>query len=251
MRARVLPLLASYITLIAVAEAVTSFVNPAYGVSFHTAIFFSLLTLSASRVLGNSSSLFLNLSLAPLIRVVSLSLPLAYFPRYAWYLVAGAAVLLAALTLMWAQGVGFNEVGVNFNRPLAQALIGLTGAPFGAIEYYILKPEPLAAKMPLPDLILLAVALAFFTGFVEEMVFRGLMQHSAVEVLGLRDGLLAVNTVFSILHIGWLSIYDVVFVFSIGLFFGILVLKTGSITGVSLSHGVTNVFLFLIMPSIT
>jgi len=35
------------------------------------------------------------------------------------------------------------------------------------------------------------------------------------------------------------------------LFFGVSVLKTGSIAGVSLSHGLTNVFLFLVMPSIT
>jgi membrane protease YdiL (CAAX protease family) len=62
-------------------------------------------------------------------------------------------------------------------------------------------------------------------------------------------GLLSVAVVFAILHIGWLSVLDVFFVFMIGLFFGFVVLKTKSIAGVSLSHGLTNVFLFLVMPS--
>jgi membrane protease YdiL (CAAX protease family) len=52
-----------------------------------------------------------------------------------------------------------------------------------------------------------------------------------------------------VLHVGWLSILDLLFVFSIGLFFGFVVLKTGSIMGVSISHGITNVVLFLVAPS--
>jgi membrane protease YdiL (CAAX protease family) len=75
------------------------------------------------------------------------------------------------------------------------------------------------------------------------------MQRSAVEALGPRVGVLGVNAVFAVLHVGWLSILDLLFVFSIGLFFGFVVLKTGSIMGVSISHGITNVVLFLVVPS--
>ena len=244
-----LGLFALYVMLIAVAEALTTFMDPVYGVSLHAIILISLLVLSALKSSGNPSSLFLSLSLAPLIRIVSLSLPLAYFPRYAWYLVAGLAVLLAALTLMRVEGLGFREVGVTFSSPLAQVAVGLTGIPFGIIEYYILRPEPLAVGMPLTDIVLLAVALIFFTGFAEELVFRGVMQRSAVEAFGWKAGLLGVSVVFSILHMGWLSTLDVLFVFTIGLFFGFIAFKTGSIIGVSLSHGLTNVILFLLMPT--
>jgi membrane protease YdiL (CAAX protease family) len=234
---------------IAIAESVTTFTNPVYGVSLHAVILFSLLTLSALRYSENPpSSLFLSLSLAPLIRIISLSLPLAYFPRYAWYLVAGLAVLLATVTLMRVEGLGFREVGVTLNKPLMQAAVGLTGIPFGIIEYHILRPEPLAVGS-LFENALLAIALIFFTGFAEELVFRGVMQRSAVEAFGWKTGVLGVNAVFSILHIGWLSILDVLFVFTIGLLFGFMTFKTGSIVGVSLSHGLTNVFLFLVMPA--
>jgi len=245
---RELGLFILYVMLIAVAEALTTFTDPVYGVSLHAIILISLLVLSALRPSGNPSSLFLSLSLAPLIRIVSLSLPLAYFPRYAWYLVAGLAVLLAALTLMRVEGLGFREVGVTLSSPLAQVAVGLTGIPFGIIEYYILRPEPLAVGS-LFENALLAVALIFFTGFAEELVFRGVMQRSAVEAFGWKAGLLGVSVVFSILHMGWLSTLDVLFVFTIGLFFGFIAFKTGSIIGVSLSHGLTNVILFLLMPT--
>jgi membrane protease YdiL (CAAX protease family) len=239
-----------YLVLVALAEFVTNLVDPGYGLSLHAMVLISLLALSALKHSENPiSNLLLSLSLAPLIRIISLSLPLAYFPRYAWYLVAGAALLLATLTLMRVQGVGFRDVGVTFYKPLTQAAVGLTGIPFGAIEYYILRPEPLAAG-PLSELVLLSIALIIFTGFTEEMVFRGVMQRSATEALGWKAGVLGVNTVFAVLHIGWLSPLDMIFVFSIGLFFGLITLKTGSIMGVSLSHGITNVILFLVTPSI-
>jgi hypothetical protein len=237
-----------YLIFIAVAETVTSFIDPSYGLFFHSVILVSLLVLSAfwHRV-NPASNLFLSLSLAPLIRILSLSLPLTYFPRYAWYLVASVPVLAATLTMMRVQRMGLGDVGITFRKPLAQAGIALTGIPFGIIEYSILKPEPLAPGLSTWELVLLAAALVFSTGFVEELVFRGVLQNSAVKTMGEKAGIVGVTAVFAALHIGWLSILDVAFVFSIGLFFGYLVLKTGSIIGVSLSHGLTNVFLFLLL----
>jgi membrane protease YdiL (CAAX protease family) len=70
-----------------------------------------------------------------------------------------------------------------------------------------------------------------------------------VEALGEKAGILGISAVFATLHIGWLNPLDVLFVFSIGLFFAFMTLKTGSIVGVSLSHGITNVVLFLLMPA--
>ncbi|MEM2687931.1 MAG: CPBP family intramembrane glutamic endopeptidase [Thermoproteota archaeon] len=243
---RIFPL---YIMLIALAESVTTFVNLIYGVSLHALLLICMLGLSALKYVDNpASSLFLSLSLPPLIRIISLSLPLAHFPRYAWYPLAGLAVFLATLPVMRVMGVSFRDVGVTFNKPVVQLAVGLTGVPLGAIEYFILRPEPLAPSFNFWGLTLLALALIFFTGFVEELVFRGVIQRSAVASLGGKTGVLGTSLVFSILHIGWLSTLDFMFVFLMGLLFGLVALKTGSIVGVSLSHGLTNVLLFLILP---
>jgi len=241
----------AYIILIVFAEAVTSYMDAGYGLLIHSLLLVSLLILYSLRYGQNpSSSLYLSLSLAPLIRIISLSVPLTDFPRYTWYVVTSIPVLAATLAMMRVQGIGFKDAGINFKKPLAQAGIALTGIPFGFIEYSILRPEPLAPGLSFLGLTLLALALILSTGLVEELVFRGIMQRNAVEAFGERLGLIGVALVFAALHIGWLSMLDIVFVFSIGLFFGFSALKTRNIIGVSLSHGITNVVLLLVAPSL-
>jgi len=248
---RELQVFATYIILIVFAESVTSFVDPGYGLLVHSLILVSLLTLSSLKYGENPSSrLYLSLSLAPLIRIISLSVPLTGFPRYAWYIVVNIPVLVATLAMMRVQGMGFKDAGIKFNMPLEQMVIALTGISIGFIDYYILRPEPLALGMSYGNLALLAVALGLSTGLVEELVFRGIMQQHAVEAFGEWRGLIGVAAVFASLHIGWLSMPDLVFVFMVGLFYGFMALKTGNIVGVSLSHGLTNVVLFLVAPAI-
>jgi len=65
-----------------------------------------------------------------------------------------------------------------------------------------------------------------------------------------RSGLLYVSLIFAILHIGYRSAADFLFVLAIALLYGWVVRRTGSIIGVSVSHGITNITLFLVIPFI-
>ena len=238
-----------YILLIVVAEILTSFVSPSYGLVLHSLIMVSLLVVSSVTYgEGSVSGFYLSLSLAPLIRIISLSLPLANFPRYAWYIIVNVPVLVATVAMMRVRGIGFKDAGVKFGNPREVALIALTGIPFGFIDYLILRPESIAPGLSLFGVLLLALGLGLSTGFVEELIFRGLMQPGAIEIFGERCGLVGVSAVFASLHIGWLSLLDLVFVFSVSLFFGYMALKKGNIIGITLSHGLTNVILFLVAP---
>jgi membrane protease YdiL (CAAX protease family) len=51
-----------------------------------------------------------------------------------------------------------------------------------------------------------------------------------------------------VLHFGYHSLLDVVFVFAVAVFFGWVLLRTRSIVGVTLSHGLTKIRLFLVFP---
>ena len=75
-----------------------------------------------------------------------------------------------------------------------------------------------------------------------------LLQKNAENVYGMALGLLYTSLLFTALHIGWNSFYDLIFVFSVALFYGYTFQKTRSIVGVTLSHGISNTFLFLIVP---
>ena len=53
---------------------------------------------------------------------------------------------------------------------------------------------------------------------------------------------------FAVMHIGYASILDVLFVFAVGLLFAWFVDRTNSIFGVTIAHGLTNIGLFLVWP---
>jgi membrane protease YdiL (CAAX protease family) len=74
------------------------------------------------------------------------------------------------------------------------------------------------------------------------------LQRSTGQGLGHWWGILYVAALFAVLHFGYRSVLDVLFVFGVGGLFGWIVARTGSLVGVTLAHGLTNIMLFLVMP---
>ena len=236
-----------YLAAIAVAEILTTFAPPRVGLVTHSAVLLVVL-IHAARVEGKKEQAFLvALAFAPLIRVLSLSLPLADLPLLYWYPITSiplfAAVLIAAPTL----GYRWPDLGLNLRRWGLQLIIGLSGIAFGVFEYWILRPEPLVPAFEWTALVWPALILLISTGLLEEMIFRGLLQRASMDVLGVW-GLGYVAILFAVLHTGYRSLLDVVFVAAVGLFFGWIAHRTRSLLGVTLAHGLTNIVLFLVMP---
>jgi uncharacterized protein len=123
------------------------------------------------------------------------------------------------------------------------------GLLLGAVEYIILRPQPLDTIVSWQGALLAVLSLTLFTGFVEELIFRGLLQSLAQQALG-QWALVYVSLLFGVLHIGYLSVIDVLFVTAVGLLFAQIARWCGSITGLTLAHGLTNVTMFLIMPAV-
>ena len=237
----------AYLALITLAEIVITFLQPRAGVMVHSLVLLALLV-HAARVDSPTERAFLvSLAFAPLIRLISLSLPLAQLPLMYWYLITSipifAAVLIAAPTL----GLSWPDMGLNLRRWGLQLVIALSGLAFGVLEYFILQPKPLVQTFTWRSLWLPALILLVSTGLLEEMVFRGLLQRTSINLLSLW-GIGYVAVLFAVLHIGYRSLLDVVFVLAVGLFFGWIVHRTRSLLGVTLSHGLTNIVLFLVMP---
>jgi hypothetical protein len=236
-----------YLAAITLAELLTTLSEPRIGLALHSMILIMLVLHAALTWDRPIHGLLVTLTFAPLIRLVSLSLPLFPFPLVDWYLITSIPLFVAAWLTARLLGLSRDTLGINLRRLPLQGLIALTGFSFGYIEYQILQPKALAAAFTWQDLLAPALILLLSTGFFEELVFRGLMQTTARQVLP-RFGLVFVAMVFAVLHIGYKSPMDVLFVFGVGFFFGWATLKTGSILGVTLSHGLTNITLFLIMP---
>jgi membrane protease YdiL (CAAX protease family) len=250
-------IVAAALTLIAfsTAEGITVFTDPVTGVALHAATLSALLL--ASGFGGRTGAkqpvqrLLYALALVPLIRIVSLAMPLGEFGRAYWFLAAGLPVFAGGAVVVSHLGISLGGVGLRLPRggPLPQLAIVLSGFALGFCEYHILRPEPLIEALTLRQLVAPALILLVFTGVLEEFVFRGILQRTATQALGSPAlAIVYVSLIFAVLHIGYRSVSDFAFVFAIALLYGWVVRKTGSIIGVSVSHGITNITLFLLMP---
>jgi membrane protease YdiL (CAAX protease family) len=238
-----------YLVALTVAEVIAVLVSPVTGVTLHMVILFTLLVHAAFTWSLPIHRLLLTLTLVPLIRVISLSLPLVSFPLTYWFFITSVPLFSAAYVIMLELGFTWREViGFRWRGLPLQLLIASTGILLGITEYIILKPEPLIAEFSWQEFIVPALILLISTGFLEEYIFRFLLQRTAIERLGVAIGISYGAIFFAVLHIGYRSVTDFLFVLFVGFFFGVATYRTGSILGVTLAHGLTNIMLFLIMP---
>ncbi|MFN2295031.1 MAG: lysostaphin resistance A-like protein [Candidatus Promineifilaceae bacterium] len=241
-----------YLALLTVSESVAVMVAPVTGAVMHMATLFLLLLQAAFTWFQPIHRFLLALTLVPLIRIISLSLPLVNFPLIYRLLITslplfGAAfVVMRELNFSWGDVFGFRWRGLP-----AQLTVGMIGILLGAIEFTILHPEPLIQSFSWQSFWLPASILLISTGFLEEFIFRFLLQRTSIESLGFAVGVAYAGLLFALLHIGYHSILDFLFVLAAGLFFGLIVFKTRSMIGVAIAHGLTNVSLYLIMPFIS
>jgi hypothetical protein len=237
----------AYLQALAMAEGLTTLRDPLVGMAAHGIILVALLIHGSRTDNLRDRRILLGLALAPLIRLLSLSLPLAGRPLLQWYFYIGGIVYVATLITARLFGLGGYRLGMTLKKWPAQALIGLMGVGLGFVEYLILKPEPLVPSLNLPALIVPALVLTIFTGLLEELIFRGLIQQVAIASFG-RFGVNFSAILFAILHIGYGSLADFIFVYLVALLFGLIVLRTDSIVGVTIAHSLNNVFLLLVFP---
>lgn len=239
-------ILGIYTGLLLIAEFATTR-NLKTGMIIHGCILVVLLFHSTIVENRYFSNLYASLSIIPLIRILSLCIPLMHFEYILWFLIVGVPLFAAIFTCIYIQRIDMRCVGFKIpsygDAPLTWGII-LLGIPVGFVEYYILEPEfmiGVCVSWVVPILILVIC-----TGFLEELLFRGLLQHTFTAAVGMR-GILTVSVIFGLLHLGnsWL---DCVLAGEIGFIYALVVRKTGSIYGVSISHGVINVMLFLVMP---
>ena len=239
----------AYLLALVVAEVLTSFAAPFVGMILYGLILIALLLQSSIGVQKWMHHFLVILAIVPLMRLLALTIPLASFDRIFWYLMIGVLLSIAVFITARLTGLNGSTIGLRITKEElpVQLLIGLSGLGIGFIEYLILRPDPYISQFSWGLFLLSALILLIFGGLLAEIIFRGLLQTSATQVLG-RLGIIYVAFVFALLSLGYRSLLDILFVFLVGLAFGLITARTRSLVGVSLSHGLANVSLFLIFP---
>ncbi len=238
----------AYVFALILAEVTVTYINKETGLVIEALILLALLVNSSFNVSYNYGVMLRSMMALPMIRIIGLSIPLMQIQPLYWFPIIAVPLFAAAYTIMKNQGLTRQHIGLIWGNKKVQFLIALTGIFLGTIEYIILQPKPLIAVLDPINLITASIILIISTGLAEELLFRGIIQKNAENVFGIFLGLLYTSILFTALHIGWNNLYDLIFVFSVAMFYGYAFQKTRSIVGVTLSHGISNSFLFLIVP---
>ena len=239
-----------YFIAIAIAELLTVYVYPLVGVIIYSMMLIAFIVQSVFVRDIKQRNLVLALCLVPLVRILSLSMPLGILSLVFRFPIIYLPLLAATIAVMWATGLKPVDVGLTVCYWPWQVLLGVvSGIAIGVTEYLIIRPSPLINSLSWQEAWLPALILILTTGLVEELMFRGVLQRHAESMMGLH-GIIYVSLVFAILHAGFYSWGDVIFVLFVGLFFAAMVKRTGSLLGAILSHGTANVVLFLVAPFI-
>jgi membrane protease YdiL (CAAX protease family) len=237
----------AYLSAIAAAEGIAIFVGPVAGVICHAILIPMLLghymweeTRTYRRVLPI-------LALAPLLRLLSFAMPIRDIHPVFWYGLIGGPLLLAAFLTARQLGYSAVQLGLTLRSPLAQLAIAFTGVPLSLLAFWLLRPEPVVEGINILLLAIGVLLLTLFTGFLEEFIFRGLLQYAVTDVFG-TAGLFYSIALSTLLYLGTLSLPYILFMALLATFFSWCVQKTHSIWGVVVAHSIVSVGLLLIWP---
>lgn len=219
--------------------------------SLGVALWLHLLTLGfcvlAPRYVHDADHLFQVLALVPLFRLVNLGMPVFFELTLLWFPLIYAPVVPAVYLVARTR----DDVSLQFNwRALVYLLPAavVVSVVMGMIEYAIVRPDALVPAWDIPNVLLLSVVMIGFVGFVEEALFRGVLQRALEARLGVLPGLLLASALFGLLHAGYHSPVEILFAAGVGLVYGIIYDRTDSLGLITVMHGVLNVTLFGLVP---
>lgn len=236
--------------LVVSAEMTASFISVPLGTALHAVLLVVLLAYFIrmdERTDWPTYCAIPVLALLPLMRVISVAMPVGIVDQLYWPFLVGTPVLFAAILLSHTLNLTWNRSGISRRFWLLQAAIATSGLPLGLIAYFIAQPDPLAAGVTWFDFILGSIILVIFSALVEEIIFRGMLQQIAVQLFGI-PGILWSSVLFAAMYIGSLSGEMVLFMLAVGLLFSLYVYWTDSIWGVVLAHSVFKIGLLLVYP---
>lgn len=250
LKRKIIALLFLYAIAFGIAEVSIAYYSLYQGLFIHAAIILLLIILS-SYVQEKRASMFLgSLALLPALRVLAVSVPLITFltPLY-MYMLLYLPLLLLSYLFIRSYKMRVKDVGITIRKYKPQILIGLTGIIFGVMEYFILAEQIAPSGVTnLSVIISQSLIMLVFVGFTEELIFRGILLSSMVKIFSENRSIVFTSILFMVMHMGWHSQPDLLFTFAVSLFYSYVFIKTRSIVGITVSHGLTNILEFIIIP---
>ena len=252
-------MVAVFTVMLAVTEGLLAYYSAVLGAAIHAILVGGLLLqyisapssdarLSRSGFpLAASSRLLPVLAQISLLRLVSLVMPIQQIPEMYWYAMVGLPVLLGSA--MTARIIGFSrqDLGLTRRFGLPEIAIAASGVPLGLIGYLIARPVVEIDTDTWTTLIVTSLFIIVFSGFLEEVLFRGLLQNVAVREFG-KFAIIWSSVIFGIMYLSSHSLRYALFMGGCGLLFGWWYSRTSSLWGIVIAHALLSLGLLVVFP---
>ena len=191
------------------------------------------------------------LALVALIRTLSIAAVVPRLPQITWYALVGIPLLLGAALTIRLIDEPLEQLHLRIDQPALDASLAGLGVPLGLVGFFLLRPQPPISHPGLLGLIAEEVILLVTAAFVEELIFRGLLQAVVIETYGRqRLGVAYSAGVSAILYLGSGSIPYTIGVAGLGLLLGAVLLRGASLWGVTACHGIALVGMATLWPAL-
>lgn len=122
------------------------------------------------------------------------------------------------------------------------------GVALAHVENQILRPEPVIGAWTAPQVALVVLVMIPLVAFVEEVLFRALLQGSLVEEVGRAPGIVLASAFYGLLHSRHGLVEALVFAAVVGLVVGVVYDVTDDLVAATSIHGILNVVLLAYIP---
>lgn len=178
-------------------------------------------------------------------------------PRFDHLLIVGALLIITLISQRSACGITLRDVGIHAvgKWPRAQFFYCGEVALLATVIFTLLHWPRLARSLShAGEIFVFTVLVNLGWGFWQEWVYRGILQNVLVQRWGVIAGVLVANLAFTFgpLHVAHFFARDSSAtalisqfgtIFLIGLFFGVVLARSGNLILVGFFHGIGNVFI--------
>lgn len=245
-----------YMATLLLAQLTITHYSETWGLLIQAFLIICLITASLSTESVKFTYFLQALIILPLIGIINLNFRVIQASPLYLLGIISVPLVLAIYILMKNQNITREKAGLVAGNLPIQLILGSTGVALGVIAYWIMKPpallpdlNPFAPGLSLVNVVLAGVILMVTTGFLDELLFRGMIQRLGENVMGNYWSIIFTSILYTIIY-GLFSPLNMVFVLLISLYYGLAFQKTRSVLGISISHGLCNAVLYMVLPFI-
>jgi membrane protease YdiL (CAAX protease family) len=224
------PIAFGYSLVIVLGELSSSWVGAIPGALVDAALVPVILTHFVVQPDARHRRMFPALALIALLRILSVAAVVPRLPEYAWYAAVGLPVLAGAFLAGRLADEPAARLGLRVTRERLDTSMSLVG-------YLLLRPAELTVSGDLVSTMVAMAVLAVFGGFLEEYVYRGVLQSASIDAFGSRRaGILFAATLGACMYWGSGSISFMIAMWFLGIGYGLALSRGASVWGAAGGH---------------